>query len=343
MSESTTVSQDPDREANSASGADGANGADIIDTDVHEPELQALSEGGDVESTSGAVAAAAYGLAVATGQWKDIRRRFVRNKLAVAGLVMLLFVVVLAIFAPEISPYQPNALDLFHVQSPPSAQHWFGTDIVGRDQLTRVIYGTRIALLVGMSSILLSVFIGVILGSIAGYFGRFWDSLIMRICDIFFAFPILVGAIVIITVVGQGVTPVILALAIFGWATIARLLRGSILSVRESEYVEAARSLGASRWRIVTRHILPNSFAPVLIYAAFSVGNAIVAEASLSYLGVGVKPDVAEWGNMVSAGQGTFQSQPWLSLLPGGAVVFTVLAFVFIGDGLRDALDPKLR
>ena len=165
----------------------------------------------------------------------------------------------------------------------------------------------------------------------------------MRICDIFFAFPILVGAIVIITVVGQGVTPVILALAIFGWSTIARLLRGSILSVREADYVEAARSLGASRWRIVTRHILPNSFAPVLIFAAFSVGNAIIAEASLSYLGVGVKPDVAEWGNMIAAGQPTFNTQPWLSLLPGAAVVFTVLAFVFVGDGLRDALDPKLR
>ncbi len=335
MSESTILSPDPERE--------NAAGDDILDTDIREPELQALSEGGDVESTSGAVAAAAYGLAVATGQWRDIRRRFMRNKLAVAGVVMIAFVVVIAIFAPELAPYDPKAQDLFNIQSPPSAKHWFGTDIVGRDQLSRVMYGARIALIVGVSSILLSVLIGVLLGAVAGYFGRFWDSLIMRICDIFFAFPILVGAIVIITVVGQGIAPVIIALAIFGWATIARLLRGSILSVRESEYVEAARSLGASRWRIVTRHILPNSFAPVLVYSAFSVGNAIVAEASLSYLGVGVKPDVAEWGNMVAAGQSTFQSQPWLSLLPGAAVVFTVLAFVFVGDGLRDALDPKLR
>ncbi len=137
--------------------------------------------------------------------------------------------------------------------------------------------------------------------------------------------------------------PVILALAIFGWSTIARLLRGSILSIREAEYVEAARSLGASSWRIVTRHILPNSFAPVLIFVAFSVGTAVIAEASLSYLGVGVKPDVPEWGNMIAAGQPVFQDKPWMSLLPGAAVVFTVLAFVFVGDGLRDALDPKLR
>jgi peptide/nickel transport system permease protein len=336
MSEPAILSPDPERE-------DAIGDADVMDTEWRESELTALSEGGDLEATSGAVAAAAYGLATATGQWRDIRRRFVRNKLAVAGVVMIGFILLIAIFAPELAPYKPNDLDLSQIQKPPNAHHWFGTDLVGRDQLTRVMYGARIALIVGISSIVLSVVIGVFLGAIAGYFGRFWDSLIMRICDIFFAFPILVGAIVIITVVGQGITPVILALAIFGWSTIARLLRGSILSVRESEYVEAARSLGASRWRIVTRHILPNSFAPVLIFAAFSVGNAIIAEASLSYLGVGVKPDVAEWGNMISQGQPTFNTQPWLSLIPGAAVVFTVLAFVFVGDGLRDALDPKLR
>jgi peptide/nickel transport system permease protein len=165
----------------------------------------------------------------------------------------------------------------------------------------------------------------------------------MRICDIFIAFPLLVGAIVVITVAGQGVLPVIIALAIFGWSVVARLLRGSILSVREADYVEAALSLGASRWRIVTRHILPNSFAPVLIYAAFSVGSAVVAESALSFLGVGVKPDVPEWGNMIAAGQSSFDTQPWLTLFPSGAVVLTTLAFVFIGDGLRDALDPKLR
>ena len=177
-----------------------------MDTEWREPDLPALNEGGDLEATSGAVAAAAYGLATATGQWRDIRRRFVRNKLAVAGLVMIGFIVLIAIFAPELAPYKPDELDLSQIQKPPSAHHWFGTDLVGRDQLTRVMYGARIALIVGISSIVLSVLIGVILGAIAGYFGRFWDSLIMRICDIFFAFPILVGAIVIITVVGQGIT-----------------------------------------------------------------------------------------------------------------------------------------
>jgi peptide/nickel transport system permease protein len=339
MSERTALTPDPE-------GYPPHADADLI-TDGFGPGLAGPTltggDAADLESSGANAAAAAYGLGNATGQWRDIRRRFVRNKLAVVGLIMVLVVVFVAIFAPLLAPYAPKHQDLFNTESPPSAKHWFGTDVVGRDQFTRVLYGARIALIVGLSSIFLASFIGVLLGSIAGYFGRFWDSLIMRIADVFFAFPLLVGAIVIITVAGQGIFPVIIALGIFGWATVARLLRSSILSVREAEYVEAARSLGASRWRIVTRHILPNSFAPVLIYAAFSVGTAVIAEAALSYLGVGVKPDVAEWGNMIASGQGKFDTEPWLALLPGAAVVFTVLAFVFVGDGLRDALDPKLK
>jgi peptide/nickel transport system permease protein len=311
-------------------------------TPDHVPLLTG-AENADIETAGSTAAAAAFGLVDSTSQWRDIRKRYVRNRLAVVGLVMVFIVIFVAIFAPLLAPYSPTHQDLFNTEAAPSSQHWFGTDVVGRDQFTRVLYGARIALIVGISSILLATFIGVILGSVAGYFGNAWDSLIMRICDIFFAFPLLVGAIVIITVVGQGVLPVIIALAIFGWATIARLLRGSMLSIRESEYVEAARSLGATRRRIVTRHILPNSFAPVLIFAAFSVGSAIIAEAALSYLGVGVKPDVPEWGSMIAAGQGKLDSEWWLSILPSCAVVFTVLAFVFVGDGLRDALDPKLK
>jgi peptide/nickel transport system permease protein len=296
-----------------------------------------------LNSAGASAVAAAFGTVSATGQWRDIRRRFVRNPLAVIGLILVVALVLVAILAPVISPYAPRHQDLLNTDAAPSWQHLFGTDVVGRDQFTRVLYGTRIALIVGLASILLASVLGIFLGAVAGYFGRFWDSLIMRICDIFIAFPLLVGAIVVITVAGQGVLPVIMALAIFGWSVVARLLRASILSVREADYVEAALSLGASRWRIVTRHILPNSFAPVLIYAAFSVGSAVVAESALSFLGVGVKPDVPEWGNMIAAGQSSFDTQPWLTLFPSGAVVLTTLAFVFIGDGLRDALDPKLR
>jgi peptide/nickel transport system permease protein len=320
-----------------------------VDTDLitdagPEDSGQSLTEVSDLESGGASAQAAAFGGAVhASGQWRDIRRRFLRNPLAVAGLVVIVGLVLVAIFAPLLAPFAPKHQDLLNTESPPSWEHPFGTDVVGRDQLSRVLYGTRIALIVGLSTILLASAVGVFLGSVAGYFGRFWDSLIMRIADIFFAFPLLVGAILVITVTGQGVLPVIIALALFGWATPARLLRGSILSVREAEYVEAARSLGASRWRIVTRHVLPNSFAPVLVFAAFSVGTAVISEAALSYLGVGVPPDVPEWGNMIAAGQSSFSTKPWLTLLPSSAVVLTVLAFVFVGDGLRDALDPKLK
>ena len=197
--------------------------------------------------------------------------------------------------------------------------------------------------MVGLAAILLALVIGVVLGSLSGYLGGAWDAVIMRIADVFFAFPLIIGAIVIVLVVGRGLTPVILALGIFSWATVARLLRSSILSVRESEYVEAARSLGAGKWRIVTRHVLPNSMAPVLVFAMVSVATAIVAEASLSYLGVGLPPDVPDWGNMISAGQKFFGYKDFLWFFPSMAVVFTVLGFVFVGDGLRDALDPRLR
>ncbi|MDP1804022.1 MAG: ABC transporter permease, partial [Acidimicrobiales bacterium] len=245
--------------------------------------------------------------------------------------------------APIIATHPPKAQDLTNTLQTPSSEHRLGTDELGRDVFSRIVYGTRIAVSVGLASIFLALVIGVILGSISGYIGKVWDTLIMRVADVFFAFPLIIGAVVIILVVGRGVTPVILAIGLFSWATVARLLRSSILSIRESEYVEAARSLGASKWRIVTRHVLPNSMAPVLVYAMVSVATAIVAQASLSYLGVGVPPDVPDWGNMISSGQKFFGFKDYLWFFPSMAVVFTVLGFVFVGDGMRDALDPRLR
>jgi peptide/nickel transport system permease protein len=289
-----------------------------------------------------AVVAAAYGIRGQT-QFGDIRRRFFRNKLAVLGLFMVGVVFVTALFAPVLAPYDPQHQNLQNTTAKPSADHWFGTDELGRDQLSRIIYGSRIAIVVGLTSIFLALFLGVILGSIAGYRGGKTDSVIMRTADAFFAFPLLIGAILIILVTGRGVLPVILAIGIFTWAVPARLLRSSILSVRESEYVEAARSLGSSGFRIVTRHVLPNSMAPVLVYGMVSVGTAIVAETALSFLGVGVKPEVADWGNMIASGRQYFGFLDYLWLYPSLAVVFTVLGFVFVGDGLRDALDPRLR
>ncbi len=277
------------------------------------------------------------------GQWRDIWHLFTRNKLAIFGLFLVVLLFLTAALAPLLAPYDPYHQELTKTLQSPSSDHMLGTDPLGRDQLSRIIYGSRIAVVVGLASILLSTLIGVIFGAMAGYLGRGWDTVIMRVADVFFAFPLLIGAIVIILVLGRGVLPVILSLAIFTWATVARLLRSSILSVREADYVIAARALGASGWRLVTRHILPNSFAPVLVYATFNVGIAVVAEASLSFLGVGVKADVPEWGNMISVGRGYVGAADFLWLFPSFAVVLTVLGFVFVGDGLRDALDPKLR
>jgi peptide/nickel transport system permease protein len=287
--------------------------------------------------------AAAVGRMTRQTQFGNIRRRFLRNKLALMGLVMVGIVFLTAIFAPIVATHPPKAQDLTITLQGPSSEHLLGTDELGRDVFSRIVYGTRIAVSVGLASIFLALVIGVFLGSISGYVGKVWDTLIMRIADVFFAFPLIIGAVMIILVVGRGVTPVILAIGLFSWATVARLLRSSILSIRESEYVEAARSLGAGKWRIVTRHVLPNSMAPVLVYAMVSVASAIVAQASLSYLGVGVPPDVPDWGNMIASGQKFFGFKDYLWFFPSMAVVFTVLGFVFVGDGMRDALDPRLR
>jgi peptide/nickel transport system permease protein len=276
-------------------------------------------------------------------QFGDIRKRFLRNRLAVFGLVLIAVLFLTALLAPLLAPFDPQQQNLRNTLASPGGEHLLGTDALGRDQLSRIVYGSRIAIVVGLASILIAVVIGVLLGALAGFFGRMWDVVIMRVADVFFAFPLLIGAIIIIVVIGRGVWPVVISLAIFSWATVARLLRSSILSIRESEYVEAARSLGASRWRIVTRHILPNSLAPVLVYATFNVGTAVVAAAALSFLGVGVSPEVPEWGNMIAAGRGFVGVHDHLWLAPSLAIVLTVLGFVFAGDGLRDALDPKLR
>ena len=275
-------------------------------------------------------------------EWQEIWHRYAANKLALVGLVLVAGLLLTAVFAPLIAPYDPMLQNLERTIEAPSAAHWFGTDILGRDQLSRVIYGARIATIVGIVSILLTLLIGIALGAVS-YFGRFYDTLVMRAADVFFAFPLLIGAIIIITVVGRGVWPVVLSLAIFGWATVARLLRSSVLSVREMDYVHAARALGAGHLRVIVRHILPNSLAPVLIYGTFNVGTAVVAEASLSYLGVGVSPEIPEWGNMLAAGKGFIGVYDYMWTLPSIAVVLTTLGFIFVGDGLRDALDPKLR
>ncbi|WP_030764776.1 MULTISPECIES: ABC transporter permease [unclassified Streptomyces] len=276
-------------------------------------------------------------------QWGEIRHRYVQNKLAVVGLVIIALLFLTALFGDMLAPYDPGAQDLENTLASPNGTHWMGTDALGRDMFSRLIAGTRVAMFVGLASIFFAVLIGVALGAIAGYFSGFADTLVMRIADVFLAFPLMIGAVVIILVTGRGITPVIISLAIFSWATVSRLLRSSILSVREMDYVHAAKALGASGWRIVRTHILPNSLTAVLVYATFNVGTTIVGVAALSFLGAGVPVDVPEWGNMLAAGQGFIGVNDYLWYFPSLFVVITVLGFAFVGDGLRDALDPKLR
>ncbi|MEY2232372.1 MULTISPECIES: ABC transporter permease [Streptomyces] len=276
-------------------------------------------------------------------QWGEIRHRYVQNKLAVVGLVIITLLFLTAVFGEMLAPFDPAAQDLENTLASPNGTHWMGTDALGRDMFSRLIAGTRVAMFVGLASIFFAVLIGVALGAIAGYFSGFADTLVMRVADVFLAFPLMIGAVVIILVTGRGITPVIISLAIFSWATVSRLLRSSILSVREMDYVHAAKALGASGWRIVRTHILPNSLTAVLVYATFNVGTTIVGVAALSFLGAGVPVDVPEWGNMLAAGQGFIGVNDYLWYFPSLFVVVTVLGFAFVGDGLRDALDPKLR
>ena len=278
-------------------------------------------------------------------QLADIWRRFRRNKLALVGLVFVGLLIVIAVLQPLISPYDPYDQNLSNVLASPGGDHLFGTDALGRDLFSEMLYGLRLALIVGIATMLGSMIVGVALGALAGYRGRFSDSLIMRTTDIFLAFPFLIGAILVVRTFGSGITQVIIALVVLGWPTAARLMRGQILALRESEYVEAARSIGASDWRIVIRHIMPNAIQPVFIYSFTSIGVAVVAMASLAYLGVGVPPDTPEWGRLINMGieQVQVAGKDYLWAYPSGAIVLTTLAFAFVADGLRDSLDPKLR
>ncbi|HEX2131570.1 MAG TPA: ABC transporter permease [Actinophytocola sp.] len=283
--------------------------------------------------------------AKASGQLRDIWRRYKRNKLAVVGLVVVVFLMFLAILQPWITPYDPMEQNLLNTENPPSADHWFGTDSLGRDMFSAIIYGVRLAMIVGWSVMFLSLVVGLALGAIAGYRGGAIDSLIMRVTDIVLAFPALIGAILVVQIFGNGVWQVIIALAILSWPTAARLMRGSTLSLRESEYVEAARSIGASDTRIVTKHILPNAIAPTLIYSFSHIGVAVVAMASLAFLGIGIPADKPEWGRMIADAVPSLnvEGQAHMWVFPSLAIVVTTLAFAFVADGLRDSIDPKLR
>jgi ABC-type dipeptide/oligopeptide/nickel transport system permease subunit len=272
----------------------------------------------------------------------DIWRRFRRNRLAMAGLIFLVILVLVAIFAPVIAPYSITDRSSEFRQGP-SADHWFGTDPIGRDVFSRVVYGARVSLRIGFLATALSLLIGVTLGAIAGFVGGLSDTLITRVIDVFLAIPYIVLAVAIASLFGRSENAVLIVLGVTGWLAIARIVRSSFLSLKNLEYAEAATALGFSRLRVMSRHILPNALQPIIVYGTIAVGGVILAEAALSFLNVGPQDPTPAWGLMVAQGKGALSSAPHMLFFPGAAIFFTVLAFVFIGDGLRDALDPKLK
>lgn len=275
--------------------------------------------------------------------FKDFYRRFKRNKAALVGAYTILFLIITSIIGPYIVSGDPYEQDFMNKLSTPSSEHWFGTDHAGRDIFTRVIYGMKYTLFVGFASVFLGGILGIPLGIFSGYFGGKLDSFIMRIMDILLAFPGILLALAIVSVLGPSLTNVIIAIAIFSVPGFARIARGSTLATKKLEYIDAVRALGANDMRIIFRHIMPNIMSPLIVNATLFIASAILTAAGLSFLGMGAQPPTPEWGAMLNQGRDFMFRAPHISLFPGLAIVIVVLAFNIFGDGLRDALDPKDR
>ncbi len=278
------------------------------------------------------------------------RRRFARllaqrlraNKLAMAGLALVAALAAAALAAPWVAPHDPTAIDARIILAGPSAEHWLGTDDLGRDVLSRMIYGARISLAVGFVSVGIAVLIGTALGACAGYFGGIADAFVMRFVDIMLCFPSTFLILAVIAFIGPSIWNVMFVIGVTGWMGVCRLVRAEFLSLRERDFVVAARALGASDARLIFRHILPNAMAPVLVAAVLGVAGAILTESGLSFLGLGVQPPTPSWGNILTAGKDNIDVAWWLSFFPGIAITLTMLGYNMLGEGLRDALDPRL-
>jgi glutathione transport system permease protein len=271
--------------------------------------------------------------------WKKFRKQ----RLAFISAILVVFLILIAIFGPYIAPYSPTEFDYNALLQGPSAKHWAGTDAYGRDIFSRIIVGTRISLFVGIVSVFFGAVGGTILGLISGFYGKWIDSLIMRICDILFAFPGIILAIGIIAILGPGLGNVIIAVAIFSIPIFARIVRSTTLQVKAALYVEATRSIGAKNRRLIWKHIFPGTLSSIIVYFTMRIGNAILTAASLSFLGLGAQPPTPEWGAMLSSGRDYLGTAPYVAIFPGLAIFFTVLIFNLLGDGLRDTLDPKIK
>ena len=273
----------------------------------------------------------------------DLVRVFNRNKTSWFGLVLLLFMVTLAVLAPWISPYDPIDQDILHRLSPASAAHWLGTDHFGRDILSRILWGARISLSVGTISVLMGMTVGTVLGILAGYKGKYWDYLIMGVMDVFMAIPTLLMGLMVVAVLGPNLVNLTIAIALTVAPRFARIARAPTLSIKNRDFVEAGRAMGFSELRIMAGHIFPNILGELIVMGSLWVATAVRIEASLSFIGLGVKPPTPTWGGMIREGFQNILSEPWVSVYPGIFILITVLAFNMLGDGLRDAIDPKLR
>ncbi len=270
-------------------------------------------------------------------------RRLRRHRLAMAGAVVILVLVAASVLSPWIAPYPPNYIDLANRMSPPSWKHPLGTDELGHDVLTRLLYAGRVSLTVGFSAALASALVGTVVGMVSGFYGGWLDNLLMRFVDIMLSIPDLPILIILARYFGGSLVGIVAVITVFGWMGTARLVRGEVLKLKNTDFVEAARALGASNARIMVRHLVPNALAPVIVAATLAVGGAILTEAALSYLGFGIQPPTPSWGNMLQNAQDFIWRTPLLAFWPGLMIFLTVLCFNFFGDGLRDALDPRLR
>jgi peptide/nickel transport system permease protein len=271
--------------------------------------------------------------------WNEFRR----NPLAIAGTLFMLFIVAMAIFAPVVATHDPNVQVLEDRLDPPTPEHLFGTDELGRDFYSRLVYGARISLFIGIVGTAFGVLFGTLIGLVAGFFGGWTDTLVMRVIDIMYAFPGILLAILVVAVLGPGIFNLIIVLAIFSIPSLSRIVRGNVLSLMSENYIEAARCIGASRWRIMFFHVLPNTLAPIIVYTTLSVAGAILTSAALGFLGLGVQPPTPEWGSILSNGRVYLRRAPLLMIYPGVLIFLTVISINVIGDALRDALDPYIQ
>lgn len=275
--------------------------------------------------------------------FKTVLRRFARRKVSVLGAVILLFFLLVALFGPMFCTQDPLAQDLVHKYQQPSSEHWFGTDNLGRDTFTRMVYGARVSLSISFAGVMSGCLVGVLLGVCAGFFGSWVDTLVSRLIDILLAFPSLLLAITVVAILGSGTENTAIAIAIFSIPSIARMVRGIVMSNKDAEYIQACRVMGASNARMIFTHIIPNAISQIIVNITLNLGTAILTASSLSFLGLGVQPPAPEWGAMLSTGRDVIRAYPLAVLIPGIAITLVVMSFSLVGDGLRDALDPHLK